>query len=61
MSKLTKLIQVKLGKSGAVLEMKYDNRYKDGNFRIVNGVVRGNKNTLELKPFAPKTLEDKDN
>lgn len=50
---MAKLLKVKLGTPGAVLEMKYDNRYKDGNFRIVKGIVRGNKNTLELRRYSP--------
>jgi hypothetical protein len=49
---MAKLIKSRLGKPGSVIEMKYDNRFKDGNFKIVKGVVRGNKNTLELKRFT---------
>lgn len=45
---MAKVISVRLGKPGQVLEMKTDNRYKDGNIKIVQGVVRGNKNTISL-------------
>lgn len=50
---MAKVISVKLGKPGEYLEMKVDNRYRDGNIRIVKGVVRGNKDTISLKPLFP--------
>ena len=48
-----KVISVRLNKPGQVLEYKIDNRYKKGNIKIVKGVVRGNKETLSLKPLFP--------
>lgn len=50
---MAKVIQVKLTKPGQVLEMKVDNRYKDGNVQIVKGIVRGNKNTIALDYASP--------
>ena len=45
---MAKVISVQLNKPGQVLEMKPDNRYKDGNIQMVKGVVRGNKKTISL-------------
>ncbi len=36
---------------GKPIEIKADNRYKDGNIRIVDGVVRGNKRTVLTYPL----------
>ena len=33
---------------GAVIDIKHDNRYKDGNVKPVNGVIRGNSNTVTI-------------
>jgi len=38
-----------LDKPSKVLELKIDNRYKDGKMEIVNGVLKGNKNTIAAK------------
>lgn len=52
-----KVIQAKLTNPEQVLEMKVDNRYKDGNIKIVKSVVRGNKNTISIEyAQPPKTL-----
>lgn len=52
---LAKVVKVQLGKPGNLLEIKTDNRYKDGNIRIVDGVVRGNAKTVIPKIYAPFT------
>lgn len=49
---MAKVISAQLGKPGAVMEMKVDNRYRNGNIKIVKGVVRGNKDTISLKPVT---------
>jgi hypothetical protein len=49
---MAKVIKVQIGKPGAVMEMKKDNRYKDGNIKLVKGVVRGNENTISLKRYG---------
>ena len=33
---------------GNVMEIKPDNRYKDGNIQIVNGKIRGNSRTVRV-------------
>ncbi len=53
-----KVIKARLGKPGAVMEMKIDNRYKDGNIKIVKGVVRGNKYTIMLTYYTPVKGEE---
>ena len=50
-----KIIQARFN-PGSVLEMKVDNRYKDGNIKLVKGVVRGNSNTISLDHLAYTTL-----
>lgn len=37
-------------KTERTIQIKVDNRYRDGNFRIVNGVLRGNSKTVSMKP-----------
>lgn len=37
-------------KTERTIQIKVDNRYRDGNFRIVNGVLRGNSKTVSPKP-----------
>jgi hypothetical protein len=55
---MAKVISVQLNKPGQYLEMKADNRYKDGNIRIVKGVVRGNKNTISLNRLEPSSITE---
>lgn len=38
---------------GTPLEIRADNRYKDGNIRIVRGVLRGNKRTVKVERLEP--------
>ena len=41
---LSKVIKVTV--VGSPLVMRKDNRYKDGNIRIIKGIVRGNEKTV---------------
>lgn len=38
---------------GSTIEIRKDNRYKDGNIKIVKGVVRGNSKTVKITRATP--------
>ncbi len=38
---------------GSVIEIKPDNRYKDGNLKIVGNTIRGNSRTVAVTPLNP--------
>lgn len=39
---------------GNVMEIRPDNRYKDGNIQIVDGKIRGNSRTVKVVRAVPK-------
>lgn len=44
---------------GKVLEIRPDNRYKDGNIKIVDGKIRGNSRTVKVVRATPPQLGSK--
>lgn len=40
--------------NGSPMKIRPDNRYKDGNIRIVNGVIRGNSKTVRVSRLELK-------
>lgn len=43
--------------NGTALPIKTDNRYKDGNVRIVKGVVRGNSKTVRISRLGGSDVQ----
>lgn len=53
-AELGRVIKVNVG--GAPIQIRKDDRYKDGNLQFVDGVLRGNSKTVETVRITPPQL-----